>query len=112
MARCGGVRAFAEGSAPLSPGDFIAKWISLIAPAQYESSAHTVTRRTLGCRGARARGVQSPADPFKIWLQSARRSFKKLRLAAESTMSTDEDHEHMITTSTGIESQLSEITKE
>jgi carbonic anhydrase len=30
---CGGVRAFAEGSAPLSPGDFIGKWMSLIAPA-------------------------------------------------------------------------------
>ena len=32
-ARCGGVRAFAEGRAPLSPGDFIGKWMSLIAPA-------------------------------------------------------------------------------
>ena len=32
-ARCGGVRAFAEDSAPLSPGDFIGKWMSLIAPA-------------------------------------------------------------------------------
>jgi carbonic anhydrase len=32
-ARCGGVRAFAEGGAPLSPGDFIGKWMSLLAPA-------------------------------------------------------------------------------
>src|SRR5215207_11189926 len=32
-ARCGGVRAFAEDSAPLSPGDFIGKWMTLIAPA-------------------------------------------------------------------------------
>ena len=32
-ARCGGVRAFAEDSAPLSPGDFIGKWMSLVAPA-------------------------------------------------------------------------------
>src|ERR687894_675761 len=32
-ARCGGVRAFMEETAPLSPGDFIGKWISLIAPA-------------------------------------------------------------------------------
>jgi carbonic anhydrase len=32
-AGCGGVRAFAEDSAPLSPGDFIGKWMSLIAPA-------------------------------------------------------------------------------
>ncbi|MDB5569694.1 MAG: Carbonic anhydrase [Hyphomicrobiales bacterium] len=37
-AQCGGVRAFAENEAdpymrPLSPGDFIGKWIKLIAPA-------------------------------------------------------------------------------
>jgi carbonic anhydrase len=37
-AQCGGVRAFAEsetqsGAAPLSPGDFIGKWIKLLAPA-------------------------------------------------------------------------------
>jgi carbonic anhydrase len=31
--RCGGIKAFAEQSAPLSPGDFIGKWMSLIAPA-------------------------------------------------------------------------------
>lgn len=42
-ARCGGVRAFAENEAnpdtpPLSPGDFIGKWIKLIAPA-YEALA-------------------------------------------------------------------------
>ncbi len=32
-ARCGGIRAYAEPGAPLSPGDFIGKWMSLIAPA-------------------------------------------------------------------------------
>lgn len=32
-AQCGGVRAFAEESAPLSPGDFIGQWMSLMAPA-------------------------------------------------------------------------------
>jgi carbonic anhydrase len=32
-ARCGGVRAFADDTAPLSPGDFIGRWMSLIAPA-------------------------------------------------------------------------------
>ena len=42
-AQCGGVRAFAENEAdpyarPLSPGDFIGKWIRLIAPA-YERAA-------------------------------------------------------------------------
>jgi len=32
-AQCGGIRAFAEHAAPLSPGDFIGHWIALIAPA-------------------------------------------------------------------------------
>lgn len=32
-ARCGGVRAFAEEeSTPLSPGDFIGKWMTILAP--------------------------------------------------------------------------------
>jgi len=32
--RCGGIRAFADdGQGPLSPGDFIGKWITLIGPA-------------------------------------------------------------------------------
>jgi carbonic anhydrase len=32
-ARCGGIRAFADESAPLSPGDFIGRWMTLVAPA-------------------------------------------------------------------------------
>lgn len=32
-ARCGGIRAFVEQDVPLSPGDFVGKWMSLITPA-------------------------------------------------------------------------------
>jgi carbonic anhydrase len=32
-ARCGGVKAFVEDAEPLSPGDFIGKWMRLMAPA-------------------------------------------------------------------------------
>ena len=32
-AHCGGIRAYAEPSGPLSPGDFIGSWMELIAPA-------------------------------------------------------------------------------
>ena len=32
-ARCGGVKAFAEEAAPLSPGDFIGKWMKIMQPA-------------------------------------------------------------------------------
>lgn len=32
-AQCGGVRAFAEGAEPLTPGDFIGNWMKLMAPA-------------------------------------------------------------------------------
>ncbi len=39
-ARCGGIRAFADESAPLSPGDFIGKVDSLVAPAA-EIVSHT-----------------------------------------------------------------------
>ena len=35
-AQCGGIRAFAEEAAPLSPGDFIGHWMALIAPAAKE----------------------------------------------------------------------------
>ena len=42
-AQCGGIRAFAEEAAPLSPGDFIGHWMALIAPAAKE----------VGPRGAR-----------------------------------------------------------
>ena len=31
--RCGGIRAFADESAPLSAGDFIGRWMTMIAPA-------------------------------------------------------------------------------
>ena len=31
-ARCGGVRAFVEGGIPLTPSDFIGKWMELLAP--------------------------------------------------------------------------------
>ena len=32
-ASCGGIRAFADDGEPLSPGDFIGRWMSQIAPA-------------------------------------------------------------------------------
>ena len=32
-AQCGGIRAFVDNAAPLSPGDFIGRWMDLIAPA-------------------------------------------------------------------------------
>jgi carbonic anhydrase len=38
-ARCGGIRAFAEQGIPLSPGDFIGKWMSMIAPAAEAAAA-------------------------------------------------------------------------
>ncbi len=38
--RCGGIKAALDTeSAPLSPGDFIGKWMSLIAPPPKPSAA-------------------------------------------------------------------------
>jgi carbonic anhydrase len=39
-AHCGGVRAFAEKAAPLSPGDFIGNWMRLMAPAAEKTGPH------------------------------------------------------------------------
>jgi carbonic anhydrase len=39
-AHCGGVKAFAEKAAPLSPGDFIGNWMRLMAPAAEKVRAH------------------------------------------------------------------------
>jgi carbonic anhydrase len=39
-AHCGGVRAFAEKAAPLSPGDFIGNWMRLMAPAAEKAGPH------------------------------------------------------------------------
>jgi carbonic anhydrase len=44
-AHCGGVKAFAEDAEPLSPGDFIGRWMSLMAPAAEK----------VGPRGGRSR---------------------------------------------------------
>jgi carbonic anhydrase len=48
-ARCGGIQAFAQPPAPLSPGDFIGSWMSLIAPAAarvpHEEAAETYLTR-------------------------------------------------------------------
>jgi carbonic anhydrase len=46
-AQCGGIRAYAEEQAPLSPGDFIGNWMAMIAPAA----------KMVGPRGDRPLGV-------------------------------------------------------
>jgi carbonic anhydrase len=45
--RCGGIRAALNtNAAPLSPGDFIGKWMSLIAPAAETVAASTMMTAT------------------------------------------------------------------
>jgi carbonic anhydrase len=45
--RCGGIRAaLAPGAAPLSPGDFIGKWMSLVGPAAEIVSSNTMMTAT------------------------------------------------------------------
>ena len=42
-AHCGGVRAFmSDGRKPLSPGDFVGKWVSMLGPAR-DDVAHSLT---------------------------------------------------------------------
>ncbi|CAG1001181.1 MAG: carbonic anhydrase [Rhizobiaceae bacterium] len=52
--RCGGIRAALDPSAaPLSPGDFIGKWMSLVAPA-----AETVAGNTMMTAGERQTALE------------------------------------------------------
>jgi len=45
-AHCGGIRAYAEDTAPISPGDFIGRWMSLMAPAAEKVGARGSMSRT------------------------------------------------------------------
>jgi len=42
-AQCGGVKAFAEDAEPLSPGDFIGKWMKLMQPAADKTPRGSLT---------------------------------------------------------------------
>ena len=44
-AHCGGVRAYAEDAEPISPGDFIGRWMSLMAPAAEKVGARGTMSR-------------------------------------------------------------------
>lgn len=44
--RCGGIKAALNPSEPLSPGDFIGKWMSLIAPAASTVNSSTMLTAT------------------------------------------------------------------
>ncbi|HEY0236545.1 MAG TPA: carbonic anhydrase, partial [Afipia sp.] len=39
-AQCGGIKALAQDTAPLSPGDFIGKWMSILEPTRDETERH------------------------------------------------------------------------
>ncbi|MGL4727503.1 MAG: carbonic anhydrase [Bosea sp. (in: a-proteobacteria)] len=67
-ARCGGIRAFADDSAsPLSPGDFIGKWVSLLGDA---------AQRT----GGRGQGEALPVFVERLALASVEQSLANLRV--------------------------------
>ena len=51
--RCGGIRAALDPGAPLSPGDFIGKWMSLVAPA-----AESVSGNAMMTRGERQTALE------------------------------------------------------
>jgi carbonic anhydrase len=66
--RCGGIRAFADdGAEPLSPGDFIGKWVSLLGQA---------ASRT----GGRGVGESLPVYVERLALASVQQSLENLRV--------------------------------
>ncbi len=66
-ARCGGIRAFADdGAEPLSPGDFIGKWVSLLSGAAARA-------------GGRGQGEALPVYVERLALASVEQSLVNLR---------------------------------
>ncbi len=65
-ARCGGIRAFADPTGPLSPGDFIGQWITLLNPAA-------------DAAGGRAEGEELPAYVERLGFAGVRQSLANLR---------------------------------
>lgn len=59
--RCGGIKAALGHAAPLSPGDFIGKWMSLIAPA-----AETVAASTMMTAGERHTALERISIRYSI----------------------------------------------
>ena len=47
-ARCGGIAAYATGAAPLSAGDFIGSWISLLSPLDRAMPAPALEQAAVG----------------------------------------------------------------
>jgi carbonic anhydrase len=84
-ALCGGVRAWAENEAdpymrPLSPGDFIGRWIKLIGPAADKLGPPAPAARRL-CREAGARKRQAEPRPICAPSPASRRWRSVGRLA-------------------------------
>ncbi len=59
--RCGGIKAALSPSEPLSPGDFIGKWMSLVAPA-----AETVNSSTMLTAAERQTALERISIRFSI----------------------------------------------
>jgi carbonic anhydrase len=60
--RCGGIRAALDPAAePLSPGDFIGKWMSLVAPA-----AEAVTSNSMLTKGERQTALERISIRFSL----------------------------------------------
>ena len=69
--RCGGIKAALDHGAPLSPGDFIGKWMSLIGPA-----ADAVASSTMMTQGERQTALERISIRYSI---ANLRTFPRIR---------------------------------
>ena len=66
-AHCGGVKAYTEDAAPISPGDFIGKWMTLMAPAAEKVGARgDLSHAEYLTRMEQASVVQQPRQPDDV----------------------------------------------
>ena len=74
--RCGGIKAALDHAEPLSPGDFIGKWMSLIGPA-----ADTVSSSKMMTQGERQTALERISIRYSI---ANLRTFPRIKALEES----------------------------
>ena len=74
-AQCGGIRAFIDKIAPLSPGDFIGRWMSMfIKPGEIVEQREHESMQDFATRIEKAAVFRSPREPDDVSVRPRARS--------------------------------------
>ena len=72
-AQCGGIRAFIDNIEPLSPGDFIGRWMSMfIKPGEVVEQRDHESMQEFHRPDREGRGVSQPGEPDDVPVRAGR----------------------------------------